>query len=181
MARLAEGVGVSRQTVYNELGSKTLLAEAIVMRELAGFLEQVDGAFAGHPGDLVAAIRAAGYAVLCEARENPLLHAVLSSAQGADSELLPLLTTHSQPVLTAAGDMIRTRLAAYAVPLPEDRVENLVDMVVRLVISHVMQPGDAPERTADDIAWIAGRVLGVVGVEDQAVAPGSPMSGIPGS
>ena len=33
-------------------------------------------------------------------------------------------------------------------------------MVVRVVLSHVMQPSDSPDRTADDLAWIAARVLG---------------------
>jgi hypothetical protein len=32
-------------------------------------------------------------------------------------------------------------------------------MVVRLVLSHVMQPSGTPDETADDIAWIADRVL----------------------
>jgi hypothetical protein len=36
-----------------------------------------------------------------------------------------------------------------------------IEMVVRLVLSHVMQPSQAPARTADDIAWLAGRVLQV--------------------
>jgi len=33
-------------------------------------------------------------------------------------------------------------------------------MVVRLVLSHVMQPSADPAATADDIAWVAERVLG---------------------
>jgi hypothetical protein len=32
--------------------------------------------------------------------------------------------------------------------------------VVRVVLSHVMQPSGPPAATADDIAWIAARVLG---------------------
>jgi hypothetical protein len=32
-------------------------------------------------------------------------------------------------------------------------------MVVRVVLSHVMQPSDTPAETAASIAWIAGRVL----------------------
>jgi hypothetical protein len=32
-------------------------------------------------------------------------------------------------------------------------------MVVRVVLSHVMQPSALPDQTADDIAWIAQRVL----------------------
>ena len=35
MTKLADRVGVSRQTVYNEIGSKPQLAEEMVLRELA--------------------------------------------------------------------------------------------------------------------------------------------------
>ncbi len=160
MAKLAGRVGVSRQTVYNELGSKPRLAEAMVMHELAAFLAEVDDAFGGHPDDLVAAIREAAARALSLAARNPLLHAVLSSSQGAETDLLPLLTTHSEPVLAAAREMIGKHVHAYDVPLEGERLDSLIDMVVRLVLSHVMQPAASPDRTADDIAWIAGRVLG---------------------
>ena len=32
-------------------------------------------------------------------------------------------------------------------------------MVIRLVLSHVTTPSGTPEQTADDIAWIAAKVL----------------------
>jgi AcrR family transcriptional regulator len=163
MAKLADRVGVSRQTVYNELGAKPQLAEAMVMRELEAFLAHVDEAFRSEPDDLVAAIREAARRALALAGDSPLLHAVLSSSQGAESDLLPLLTTHSAPVLAVAGQMIRAHVTAYPADtanLPDDRLESLIDMVVRLVISHVMQPAATPEDTADAIAWIAARVLG---------------------
>jgi AcrR family transcriptional regulator len=160
MAKLADLVGVSRQTVYNEIGGKPQLAEAMVLRELEHFLAVVDSAFLDFPEDLVKAIEAAGYRVLELARTDPLLHAILSSSQGADSELLPLLTTNSEPLLGAAGQMIRAHVGGYdGVNLPEDRVEVLIDMVVRLVLSHVMQPTAEPAQTAETIAWIAERVL----------------------
>ena len=159
MAKLADLVGVSRQTVYNELGGKPQLAEAMVMRELELFLGLVDSSFRDNPDDLVRAIEAAAYQVLELARTDPLLHAVLSSSQGADSELLPLLTTNSEPLLGAAGQMIRAHVGGYDVHLEEDRVEVLIDMVVRLVLSHVMQPAAQPAQTAETIAWIAERVL----------------------
>ena len=41
MGALADRVGVSRQTVYNEVGSKEGLAEAVILRELARFLDVV--------------------------------------------------------------------------------------------------------------------------------------------
>ena len=57
MARLADEVGVSRQTVYNEIGTKPRLAEAMILRELDRFLDVVTVAFDDHPDDLVGAIR----------------------------------------------------------------------------------------------------------------------------
>ena len=159
MGRLAELGGVSRQTVYNEIGGKPQLAEAMVMRELSLFLDEVDAGFGTHPEDLVAAIEEAAYRVLSTARTDPLLHAILSSSQGAVSDLLPLLTTNSEALLVAAGQMIRQHVATYDVPLDEQRIEVLIDMVVRLVLSHVMQPTGQPRETAQTIAWIAARVL----------------------
>ncbi len=159
MGKLAELVGVSRQTVYNEIGGKPQLAEAMVLGELQVFLDIVDSAFQDNPADLVRAIETAAYRVLETARTDPLLHAILSSSQGADSELLPLLTTNSEPLLGAAGQMIRAHVTSYDVPLAENRVEVLIDMVVRLVLSHVMQPTAQPAQTAETIAWIAQRVL----------------------
>ena len=79
MGKLAERVGVSRQTVYNELGNKAALAEAMVLRELEAFLRGVESAFDDNPDDLVAAIRAAAESALTRAVTNPLLHAVLTS------------------------------------------------------------------------------------------------------
>ena len=159
MGKLADLGGVSRQTVYNEIGSKTQLAEAMVMRELSLFLDVVDSAFSDNPDDLVPAIETAAYRVLSMARTDPLMRAVLSSSQGADSELLPLLTTNSEALLGAAGQMIREHVATYDVPLEESRVEVLIDMVVRLVLSHVVQPSGEPADTARTVAWIAARVL----------------------
>jgi AcrR family transcriptional regulator len=163
MGKLAEQVGVSRQTVYNELGSKSQLAEAMIMSELAHFLSVVDTAFRENPADLVAAIRAAAEAVLLMGENDPLLRAVLASRQGAETDLLPLLTTHSEPLLDAARQMIREHVAGYALPLEDHRLELLIDMVVRLVLSHVMQPGGAPAETAETIAWLAEKVLASAG------------------
>ena len=52
MSRLAERVGVSRQTVYNEIGTKPALAEAMILAELDRFLAAVESAFDRHPDDL---------------------------------------------------------------------------------------------------------------------------------
>jgi AcrR family transcriptional regulator len=159
MAVLADHVGVSRQTVYNEMGTKAGLAEAMILHELERFLAVVDAAFDAHPDDLVAAIEAATLDVLTVARGNQLLHAVVSATHGADTDLLPLLTTHSHSLLTVAKTVIIERLPPYDVRLDAEHLEAAIDMVVRVVLSHVMQPTASPDSTARDLAWISARVL----------------------
>jgi AcrR family transcriptional regulator len=159
MARLADRVGVSRQTVYNEIGSKRQLAEAMIMHELEVFLRAVDAAFEEQPESLTDAIREAATRVLEMAAKNPLLHAVLSASHGAESALLPLLTTQVEPLIEAAHGLVRRHLDTYDHGLDQDRIDPLVDMVIRLVLSHVTAPSTSPRETADNIAWIADRVL----------------------
>src|SRR3954464_7655002 len=77
MGKLADRVGVSRQTVYNEVGSKPQLAEEMVRAEPAKVPAVVDEAFDDHPRDLVEAIRSASRGVLELARSNALLQAVV--------------------------------------------------------------------------------------------------------
>lgn len=159
MGRLADHVGVSRQTVYNEVGAKPALAEALVNEELAQFMAVVDGAFDDHPTDPIAAMRGAVLGVLRHAEDNPLLHAVVSATHGADTELLPLLTTHAGPLLGVAHGVVANRVRAYDLDLTDRQVDVVVDVIVRTVLSHVMQSSGDPELTADGFAWLAERVL----------------------
>jgi hypothetical protein len=131
----------------------------MILHELERFLAVVDAAFDAHPDDLVAAIEAATLDVLTVARGNQLLHAVVSATHGADTDLLPLLTTHSHSLLTVAKTVIIERLPPYDVRLDAEHLEAAIDMVVRVVLSHVMQPTASPDSTARNLAWISARVL----------------------
>lgn len=159
MARLAQRVGVSRQTVYNEVGSKPQLAEAVIADELGRFMEAVNEAFDEHQDDPVASMRAATQAVLLRADKSDFLRSIVSATQGVDTELLPALTTRSSMVVEGASTVVRTRLAPLVPDLTVLQIDALVDVVVRTVISHVMQPGGTADSTADAIAWLTERVL----------------------
>ena len=159
MGKLAERVGVSRQTVYNEVGSKPRLAEEMVLAELAKFLAVVDAAFDRHRDSLVDAIRAAARGVLDLARSNALLQAVVSASYGAETELLPLLTTRNDALVLATTDAVRQRVVTYPLAIDERHLDAAIDMVVRLVLSYVVHPTGTPDDTADDIAWLSERTL----------------------
>ena len=166
MAKVGALAGVSRQTVYNEYGGKPALGQAMVLREVDLFLGVVAQELDSHD-DLVEAIRAAAEQILLTARRNRLLHAVLASAHrvsagdgaGGDNELLPFLTTG--PLMSPARTVIAARLARFpGLGVSPEELDAAIDAIIRLVLSHVMQPGGDPAGTADHLAWIASRVLG---------------------
>ncbi|ANZ34773.1 TetR family transcriptional regulator [Lentzea guizhouensis] len=159
MARLAEQVGVSRQTVYNEVGSKNALADAMLAHELDRFLAAIRAAFDRHPEDLVEAIHDAVRDVLEMAGNNLLVRAIASATHGADTELVPLLTTRAETLLTEVEKMLADRVEAYRPALTSEQVGVVIDVVTRTVLSHVVQPTGTPAATADGLAWLASRVL----------------------
>lgn len=159
MSRLAEIVGVSRQTVYNEIGSKPVLAEAMVLDELGRFLGIVERAFDGHPGDLLESVHSAVRGVLALTNDSALLRAIVSATHGAQTELIPPLTTRSRSLLTAARAVMADRLTPLAMPLDPRQLSTAIDVIVRVVLSHVMAPSDTPATAAREITWLAGRLL----------------------
>ncbi len=157
MTRLADDVGVSRQTVYNEVGTKAGLARAMVLDELARFLAVVDDGFARNPEDLPGALRASVLGVLRTAESNELLRAIVSP--GGAGELLPPLTTDAGELLDTAKTVVLERISAYDLDVDQRTLLAVVDMLVRTVLGHVMQPSGPTGRTADDLAELTCRML----------------------
>ena len=158
MSRLADHVGVSRQTVYNEFGSRSSLAEAMVLHELGLFLTEVDEGFDVHPGDLAAGVAEATRRVLELARINPLLGAIVTATHGGETELVPLLTTRSDAVIAAASHAVRSRMERYDCEATMS-IDVVVDVIVRTVLSHVMQPGGNPQEIGDNLGAVVARLI----------------------
>lgn len=163
MAAVAERVGVSRQTVYNDVGGKDALGEALVLRELEGFLEVVGGELSSGD-DLVGAVERTVEAVLAKALDNPLLKDVLVSAHGGETSLLPFLTTQSDQLVSRATAVLVLVIADRpdAPAVPERDLVRVCETVVRLVLSHVVHPGAAPDAVAADVGWLVRHVLASV-------------------
>lgn len=154
MQDVADAVGVSRQTVYNEFGDKWGLAQALTLRENDRYLDAVDETLAQH-ADLYSAVAAAVSYTLGTAADDPLRKAILTGAGSAD--LLPLMTTRAEPVLFAARRRIIAHVLRQWPRLHEDDVTDLADAVVRLTMSHVVLPMDPPEIVASRLARLVVR------------------------
>lgn len=160
MSKVAECGGVSRQTVYNELGSKPAIADALVARKLDLFLGYVGERMVAE-SDVVEAIRAAAEGAMEMAHSEPLLRAILESVGGGNTELLPYLTTDSQGLLDVATEVVMATIIDRFddIGLDDDQFRSVTDALVRLVFSHVVRSSKPAAEAADEIAWLATRIL----------------------
>ncbi|MFJ5264033.1 TetR/AcrR family transcriptional regulator [Streptomyces sp. NPDC088387] len=126
MVDVAAAAGVSRQTLYNEFGSKDGLARALVRREADGYLAGIERALATH-ADARERLAATAEWTTAAARENALVRAMLT---GCWSERLPA------PALTAvpsSSAVPAQRRADGPLPSPGDFVALVRDRAVAVL------------------------------------------------
>ncbi|MER7111985.1 TetR/AcrR family transcriptional regulator [Streptomyces sp. NPDC000229] len=155
MVDVASAAGVSRQTLYNEFGSKEGLARALVRREADAYLYGVERALQARSDAADRLVSVAEWTV-GEAAARPLLRALLTGCWGdrlpaprpapvrsrvlagapaqrradagapAPDELLAAVRERSRAVLAREGD---------------DPGEAACELAVRLALSYVVAPG----------------------------------------
>ena len=140
MVDVAAAAGVSRQTLYNEFGSKDGLARALVRREADGFLAGVDRALTGR-SDPRDRLTATAEWTASAARENILVRAMLT---GCWSERLPAPALTAVPSTSAVPAQ---RRADGPLPSPGDFVALVRDRAVGLLVG----PG-TPKSDSVDLA-----------------------------
>jgi AcrR family transcriptional regulator len=154
MSNIAEFAGVSRQTLYKEFGSRAEFAQAFVIHEGERFLDDVDAAVRERLDDPRAAVGAALQQFLRAAGEDPLVHILLSD--DGTGGMLPFVTTQGMPVVQWATARLTTTIEEGWPQAPPAKVKLLAESLVRLAISYITAPSEAPETTADK----AGELLG---------------------
>ncbi|MFJ4811378.1 TetR/AcrR family transcriptional regulator [Streptomyces longwoodensis] len=136
MVDVAAAAGVSRQTLYNEFGSKDGLARALVRREADGYLAGVERALTVH-GDARERLTATAEWTVTAAHDNALVRALLT---GCWSERLPTPTL--RPVPTSAAVPAQRR-ADGPLPSPGDFVALVRDRAVAVLAGPVAGPDTA--------------------------------------
>ncbi|MFF5963542.1 TetR/AcrR family transcriptional regulator [Streptomyces collinus] len=138
MVDVAAAAGVSRQTLYNEFGSKDGLARALVRREADGYLAGVDRALAGD-GDARDRLAATAEWTASAARDNVLVRAMLT---GCWSERLPAPALTAVPSTSAVPAQRRADG-----PLPSPG--GFVALVRDRAVASLAGPGTPKSDTAD--------------------------------
>ncbi|WP_439383924.1 TetR/AcrR family transcriptional regulator [Amycolatopsis lexingtonensis] len=151
MADVAARAGVSRQTVYNEFGNKAALTQAVALRTASEFLDGIRQRFETADG-LLAGIHHAVVYTIEHARENRLVAAALGTEAGED--LLPLLTSRGEPILTAAADLAAEQYREFEPGLSAEAAALLAETVVRLSLSHLVLPTHSATEAADAVTAV---------------------------
>jgi AcrR family transcriptional regulator len=159
MSHVAAAAGVSRQTVYNEFGSRQALVAAYVTREIEALVAEVEAEVRSGSHDPHAALQTAFGLFLKLASDEPLVQIIVSDAEGG--ELIRLLTGLGRSVAT-------TRVATLIIEVwPQVGLadaELVAESLVRLAISHALLPTSDPQDTAAAVTRLIGpfvdRVLG---------------------
>ncbi|WP_215550110.1 TetR family transcriptional regulator [Amycolatopsis sp. CA-230715] len=150
MADVAARTGVSRQTVYNEFGSKAALVQAVALRINAGFLDGIRERFEA-AGDVRSGIHATIAYTVANARENPLVAAALGTGTETAEDLLPLLTTRGKPILDASTEVCAANLRERVPELRPVDAALVAETIVRLALSHLVLPTHEPAEAADSV------------------------------
>ena len=165
MAEIATAAGVSRQTLYNEFGTRDEFAQALVIREGSRFLDAVEEAIDENADDPLSALRAALERFLTIAQEDAFVRLLLGD--DGTGGLLTLVTTQSRPVVDWAAGRLVEAMGTHWPGVGDRDLQDLADTMVRLAISHVAAPRESPGRTAASITRLLApaieRMLAAVG------------------
>ncbi|MFB8773349.1 TetR/AcrR family transcriptional regulator [Streptomyces broussonetiae] len=142
MVDVAAAAGVSRQTLYNEFGSKEGLARALVRREADGYLAGVERALGTHR-DARERLTATAEWTTAAARDNALVRAMLTGCWG---ERLPAPALSSVP---SSSSVPAQRRADGPLPTPGDFVAMVRDRAVAVLSGDAEDGGGELARSCE--------------------------------
>jgi AcrR family transcriptional regulator len=148
IAEVASEVGVSRQTIYNEFGTKEQLAEALFARALDEFLVGVEEILDGQPQfDL--ALDAAMTWMLHQAHDHPLLTRVMADARSG-AALVPILTVRADSIIRPVREQLVEMCVARWPHVEVGSALVVADLFVRFVLSQILVPTDLDQDAVVD-------------------------------
>jgi AcrR family transcriptional regulator len=157
IAQVAKDAGVSRQTVYNEFGNRAELAGAYVVWAGDQLLDEVERCVADHRDDLLDAVVAAFTVFLDLGSEHPLMRSLGNPA--ADGLAAVLGPTPDSAIVTNAVARLTGIIATTWPALPYEAIAAPSEVLVRLAISHLLQPTTSSAAAAQQVAAVLAPYL----------------------
>ena len=150
LSDVAKAAGISRQTIYNEFGSRQGLAQGYALRLADRLVDQIDGAIGANVGDIYDAFLQGLRDFLAESAADPLVISLLTGSSKPD--LLQIITTDSAPIISRCSQRLTESLMTSWVRASEEDAGVLARAIVRLAMSYVSMPPEANHDVARDLA-----------------------------
>jgi AcrR family transcriptional regulator len=157
LSDVAARAGVSRQTLYNEFGSRSGLTEAYAIRLVDTLVDHVEKAVWAHVDDVRRALADAFRGFLLESASDPLVRSLVGG--GAKPDLLRLVTVDSAPMRAHATRRLAETFQRSWVDIDGARAQTLARAIVRLALSYVSMPPEPDHDAAADLAALFGPYL----------------------
>lgn len=150
LADVAKSAGISRQTIYNEFGSRHGLAQGYALRLADRLVDGINDAIYHNIGDVHEAFQQGFRAFFLQSATDPLVISLLTGA--AKPDLLQIITTDSGPIITRASAKLTDAFRNSWVNATERDAGVLARAIVRLAMSYVSMPPEADHDVAGDLA-----------------------------
>jgi AcrR family transcriptional regulator len=150
LADVAGAAGISRQTIYNEFGSRQGLAQGYALRLADRLVNAVEDAIYSNVGDVYAAFLQGFRAFFSDSAADPLVISLLTGV--AKPDLLQIITTDSGPIITHCSARLTSSFMHSWVRASQEDAGMLARAIVRLAMSYVSMPPEADHDVAADLA-----------------------------
>jgi AcrR family transcriptional regulator len=150
LSDVARAAGISRQTIYNEFGSRQGLAQGYALRLADRLVDTVASALDANVGNFSTAMLHGFRRFFAESAADPLVISLLTGV--AKPDLLQLITTDSAPIITRASERLVAAFDQTWVAIGDEDAGVLSRAIVRLCLSYVSMPPEADHDVAADLA-----------------------------
>lgn len=143
MADVARYAGLSRQTVYNEFGSRHGLAQAYALRLVDEYTAEIGRAVEESTvGDLDGALNDGFLRFFIGAASDPMIASLLNGE--ANPDLHRLITTEAAPLIAAAKERLTEIVASSWIAVPPEKADRIAGAIARMALSYVAMPPEVP-------------------------------------
>ena len=118
LSDVARAAGISRQTIYNEFGSRQGLAQGYALRLADRLVDTVHAALDANVGNIYESFLQGFRSFFAETAADPLVISLLTGV--AKPDLLQLITTDSAPIITRASARLATAFTQTWVATSDD-------------------------------------------------------------
>ncbi len=164
LSDVAKAAGISRQTIYNEFGSRQGLAQGYALRLADRLVDQINDAIKDNVGDIYAAFLQGFRDFFAESAADPLVISLLSGSSKPD--LLQIITTDSAPIISRCSARLTESFMEGWVATSREDAGVLARAIVRLAMSYVSMPPEADHDVAQDLARLMSPFAERYGVVD---------------